>query len=901
LWATLGGTAEMAGALKQEPCREVDAVTTQIRWARVALAILAVALLALVLVPAQFGALEKIVAVVLLAAAGILYTIDSRSDAAAYEALASARGNAEAQLEQVNESRDELERRIAGLRKQFDGVLESNRLLIDSFPDPVFIMDKNFRVSSINDAARKSFGEGLDETKPMYCYKAIHGRDGPCDPASHQCALLKGESCKEIQTLPGNNGEDELVEIRTTPLTNNQGEIVSAVEVIHRLNEQEKLALKLQRAKEEAETARRARSELVATLSHEVRTPMNAMLGMSDLLNLTDLTRKQQMYVSLIQSSGNLLLSLVDNMLGFAQLGAGNLSLREDEFSVSGLLEGCLEIMGYQAYSRGIELAGCLKDNQAARVVGDSERLRQIMINLISNAIKFTRAGEVIVKVAAERQADRSARLTVTVVDSGTGMSQDAKDALFKPFANTSEQQLAGRQQGSGLGLAISRELIELMGGTIEISSESGQGTTVSFSVPVRVSAWSEPEDETQAADLEGRRILVVHENPAVSRTLCDCLLGMGVRCDQASHPGEVTTRLGEAVQSGSPYDCIVVDAGLGGGRGLALARAIRALHATCDLPIILLTSNAHPLEVGEISAIGRIRCVNKPVLMSELRSNLLGLLGMEIAADEYAEGAVAKAPKFDILVAEDNPISRILLAGMLKSLGHKVATVDNGPAVLTALEDKPYDLILMDCQMPGMDGDEVTRIVRQRTGAERTQPVIVAITADVSPQHREKCLNSGMNEFLTKPIRLESLKFGLRRWMSVTEDENESACSAMHEPEPSDESDFLMRLRQRIGSFGDASLQRYIDLFLVDTASRLEVLRAALERRDLQAIRRECHALKGACLELGMTRMGRFCDSLREASRDERLEALPGALDGLTREFARIRPQIEAQTSRSA
>jgi len=265
------------------------------------------------------------------------------------------------------------------------------------------------------------------------------------------------------------------------------------------------------------------------------------------------------------------------------------------------------------------------------------------------------------------------------------------------------------------------------------------------------------------------------------------------------------------------------------------------------------------------------------------------------------SSSAASKSGKFDILVAEDNPISSILLAGMLKSLGHEVATVDNGPSVLTALEDKPYDLILMDCQMPGMDGDEVTRIVRDWSGTQTTRPFIVAVTADISPEHREKCLSAGMNEFLTKPIRFESLKFGLRRWMSAAAGENDGEVAAMQEAEPSDETNFMMQLKQRVTGFSDESLRHYIDLFLVDADSRMEVLRAALEVRDLKTIRRECHALKGTCLELGMKKLERCCDSLQEACRDERIEALPGALDVLVREFGRIRPKIEAQITRSA
>ncbi len=875
-------------------------------WTGTGLIVLAAALLALLLLPPELGAPAEGLVALLMVAAAVLFTVHARASASDRRALAAALAEAEAREREGSAAREALGRQVTRLEQRLEEALRFNRVVVDGFPDPAIFIDRDFRVTTANKAARAKFGEAFDGDEPAFCYRTLHGRDDPCDPASHPCVIQSGESCKEIQTLVGDDGEQQLVEVRMTPLRDEHGNFCGAVEVLHKLNEQEKLALKLQRAREDAETARRARSEFVATLSHEIRTPMNAVLGMTDLLELTNLTRRQRGYVGVIQSSGNLLLSLLENMLGFAQLDAGKFELRREEFSVVDMVEDVLEIMGYQAACSGIELAGCLKDAKIEQVVGDGERLRQVMLNLVSNAIKFTDDGEVIVKADVDPQADRSALLTVSVTDSGMGMSPDTLATVFSPFARAEEGGVASRKQGSGLGLAISRELIELMGGEVDVTSELGKGTSVEFRVPVGIAATAEPEREPLRAEGEGWRIMVANRNPRVARTLCDCLLSLGVQCDAVQNPSEVSPGLGQAIAEGRPYDLLVIDTGPKGRDGIDLARTVRSAEATRDLPILLLTTIAQPLAVGEVTAIGDIRCVNKPIKLSEMRHNI-GRLLQPGRFDPVGQDTQEPGSTLNILVAEDNPISSGLLAGMLGSLGHDVDCVDDGPAVLSALGKKHYDLIMMDCQMPGLDGDEVTRIIHESAPALYRKPIIVAVTADNSTGHRARCLAAGMQDFLAKPIRLESLKAGLRRWVTNATADTATGSTADGTGSTDDAGDglvrpvLLARLRDRAGDADGSALRAYIDLFLSDTAARLKALRSALADGDLVAIRRQGHALKGASLELGATGMVRCCDALIEASRRGRLESLPGALRKLHSEFERVRPVFEAEKVRPA
>lgn len=664
------------------------------------------------------------------------------------------------------------------------------------------------------------------------------------------------------------------------------------------MNDQEKIAYDRRRAEDGAETARTAKSEFGATMSHEVRTPMNAILGMTDLLLLTDLTRKQLGYIQVIQSSGDMLLSLVDNMLDFSQLEAGGLVIEKREFDVADLLEWVLEIMGYQAYSTGLELAGTIERDPLLRVSGDKDRLRQILVNLVSNAIKYTNRGEVIIRIRLDTAADGQASLFFEVSDSGIGMSESATALLFTPFLQV-DQESGGPQQGSGLGLAISKQLVDSMGGEFGIESALGEGTRAWFTVPVDAIPTSDEDSAAQSRGLENRRALIVDDNRKIAEIICDYLLAWGMTCEELTNAGDVLTHLKTAAHEQYPFDCVVIDVDMPGTDGLTLAREIRAEKDVEKLPIILLTSIARPLKVGKISSIGGIRCVNKPVLSTELRHNLFR--AMEVDDGRNTVEVAASDPDIRILVAEDNPINRNLLLGLLKSLDYPADWVQDGPAVLSTLAEQHYDLILMDCQMPGMDGDEVTREIRKNRNLYRHPPIVIAVTADASAEHKTACLRAGMDDFLAKPVRLETLKSGLRRWSTLAGKSTPNSDLAEKRLDFAVEQEAMSQLRDRAGENGESFLSNYIDLFLQDTASRLESLDAALERKDYEKLSRESHALKGACLEFGVARMSACCDVLRDAGRHERFDEIPDALLRLRREFDRIRPAFEAEKNRLA
>ena len=806
----------------------------------------------------------------------------------------------ESYLKQIEAANATLETRVAERTRLLEESRNFLQTAIDGVPDPAIVIDTDYRITSMNKAAQVAFADGQKAGEPLYCYRALHGRDSPCVDDIYPCTLETGEPCKRVEIRKGPHGDYQQVEIRSTPLRGPDGEVSGAIEIAHDLNERELINYKLRQAKERAETANRIKSDFVTAMSHEIRTPMNAVLGMTDLLCLTNLTRKQQGYIQTIQSSGNMLLSLVDNILDFSRLGAGALVIQKREFNVLELLERVLEILAYHACSKGLELVGVLDTDLTLRVSGDRSRLRQILVNLARNAVKFSDEGEVVIRISIESESDGLIDLLFTVSDQGSGMTDEVKTRLFTPFANVG-QQLAG-QQGSGLGLSICKQLVEEMGGDISIDSKPGEGTRVRFTVPVERKEPTVDDLAVNMPALRGRRVLAVHNSPIIDQAICGYVMAAGMYCEIAASEEEAIDLLQAASRTDRPFAVAIIDSTMHDNSGLALARRIRTAAGISLTPIVLLAPISKPLRPGKVSSVGRIRCINKPILPSELLQSLQHLIenGRPAVADEaLAGGQTAESTERRILVAEDNPVNRQVLTGMLESLGYAADCVEDGPAALAVLAAETYDIVLMDCQMPGMDGEQVTEKIRGDELNYSPQPVIVAVTADASLEHRSKCLAAGMDDFIGKPIRIGKLKSGLERWKSMLvarEDDADNTGQA-----PARDNELFAQLQQRIGSPDELILSHYIDLFLQDTTMRLQKLAVAMEEQDAATIRRECHSLKGACLEFGMSRMGKYCDDLRNSAKSGSLDDVSELLSLLKREFERVRPVFEAEKAEQA
>jgi CheY-like chemotaxis protein/HPt (histidine-containing phosphotransfer) domain-containing protein len=405
-----------------------------------------------------------------------------------------------------------------------------------------------------------------------------------------------------------------------------------------------------------------------------------------------------------------------------------------------------------------------------------------------------------------------------------------------------------------------------------------------------RVESAEAPVPAERPANWPGR-VLSMQANRAAATSIAALLETWDIRCETAFEVDEGIHRLRVAASGGKPFDCVIVDSAMTPLDRLLVARRIRKTAEIEKLPIVLLTPISETLGVGEVSALGGIRCINKPLLPLELRYNLLRSVQQEAAAAKADTGREELSDHHSdirILIAEDNPVSSGVLQSMLSSEGYGADVVEDGPGVLDALQEHRYDLLLLDCQMPGMDGDVVTRKIEERPDIYGAKPVIVAVTADTTEAHREQCITAGMDDFVPKPVRLEGLRAGLNRWMPLIAErsasKDEFALNKLRE-----------NLVEKTGNGDDSFLSGYIDLFLRDAEERLQVMSTAFVSGDSEALRRAGHALKGSCLELGADRMARYCDDLSVAARNQNLDEVGTVIGKLDQEFARLRPVYES------
>jgi PAS domain S-box-containing protein len=762
--------------------------------------------------------------------------------------------------------------------------------LLEISPTAIVTVDLDDRVASWNPAAERLFGYTREEAIGRNVDDLVSASE---ELRAEAREVNRRGSQQEYQLITRRTRKDgSLVDVQllVAPVLV-EGELVGRYGIYHDIRE-------LQRARQAAEEATEAKSTFLATMSHEIRTPMNAVIGMTGLLLDTELTPEQQGFAEVIHSSGEALLGIINDILDLSKIEAGKLELESRPFVLRDSVEAALDLVAASAAGKGLDLASLLDPKAPAALVGDATRLGQILVNLLTNAVKFTEEGEVVLSVESKRIADSDGRggemheLHFAIRDTGIGIPTERIDRLFQSFSQV-DASTTRRYGGTGLGLAISKSLSEMMGGTMWVESEAGKGSVFHFTIKAEASAGARPElagAPGEHAQLAGKRLLVVDDNAANREVVKRQAISWGML---PRDTGSATEAL-EWIRRGDPFDAGILDMQMPEMDGLALGREIRRYRDARDLPLVMLTSLGRRREDVD-AGVGFAAHLTKPIKASQLYEALMRVFG-EMSEEARPVGAPVghdavpadRAPP-QILLADDNAVNQQLGLALLERLGFRADTVGNGAEVLEALARRPYDVVLMDVEMPVMDGLEASRRINQEWPAGQ-RPRIIAMTANAMQGDREACLAAGMDDYLSKPIRREELAAALARAESRAVPTDDSLPrEEVSDPDP-------VELSQLEADVGDASFVReLISTFLNDAPGLVGTLRTSLEQGDLEELRRAAHTLKSNGRTFGATELAALSEELEVSAQTGTLAGAADLITRVEREYTRVEGALEA------
>ncbi|MGB0683312.1 MAG: PAS domain S-box protein [Magnetovibrionaceae bacterium] len=793
-------------------------------------------------------------------------------------------------------------------------LMETERLLVEAINtvnDGFVIFDKDGRLQYCNEQYRRLYAPIADVINPGVHYYEILEAGVARGLYDLQNDTLEDWLQRRIKAYSDEGGGQILrrmadgrwlqSEDRRMP---DGGSVGVRQDITERINAERELREALQRA----EAGDQAKSEFLATMSHEIRTPMNGVIGMTGLLLDTNLSENQKHFVETIQQSADALLQVINDILDFSKMEAGKLELEDVDFELVGTIESIIDILAPRAYAKGLEIADFVPFELQTPFCGDPGRIRQVLMNLLGNAIKFTETGSVGVEVSCQNKRGNTCDLRFTVRDTGVGIPEEAREKLFKSFSQVDSSNNR-RYEGTGLGLAISKRLVTLMGGQIGYNPRSMGGSEFWFSLPLEVSTSAPKAPKYMDQEVYGKTRVLICDDNAMNRDIFQRQLeSWGFQAEGADNAEQGLERLLATRQDRLPINLMLLDHNMPGMTGLELLRRVRNEPELDHVRIIFCSSGASIEDREAALSFNVDAFAMKPLRQSVLFDLIADICGeSQPKAEEIDQpkeaNAVKSLARLRVLVAEDNRVNQQVAQGLLSARGHRVDLVANGQEAVEAVRSLPYDLVFMDMQMPEMDGLEATRAIRKLPKPTCDVPV-VAMTANALASDRERCLASGMTDFIAKPVNRAKLD----QTMAAYEAEAFKKRGAGADVEPVDDS-LLDDVSKRQGNpkirgrkndrqldlidkavfrdlesvLGRENVEELADTFLEDAKERMAAVRAALDTDDLVALDRELHSLKGAAGNLGLKRLADIPETMRKAidsGATDRLGAIGAELD---------------------
>ncbi len=793
------------------------------------------------------------------------------------------------------------------IRKNVQKALEESesrfRDLYDDAPIGYHELDANGRIVRVNRKELEMLGYSLKEMIGEYVWKFAEdsklSREAVEAKLSGQ--LIPKESYE--RTYVRKNGTKLHVLVDEHINRNKKGEVTSIRTTIQDITRRRQAEEALNVAKEAAEAANRAKSQFLAVMSHEIRTPMNGVIGMTDLLLTTRLSPEQHGFVETVRSSGESLLAIINDILDFSKIESGKIELEQHAFEVRECIEEVFELLAPKALEKTLDLLYWVDPRVPANVVGDKLRLRQILFNLVGNAIKFTTKGEVYASVTLGWKVGTDFQLDFYVRDTGIGIPKDRIDRLFKAFSQV-DSSTTRKYGGTGLGLAISTRLVDLMQGRMWVESEEGKGTTFFFTVkltePAESLALPTVVVRGKIPELQNKRVLIVDDNPTNLQLLRLQSEYWGMLPRTTPSPKEAL----EWIRKGDPFDIAILDMLMPVMNGIQLAIEINSVRPAKTLPLLLLSSSGSLDDDQKKYRHLFAAAVPKPVKHDQLFNHIVSALsdGTRTPLNKASRGAVNTGVPvvmpLKILVAEDNAVNQRLFIHILKQLGYTCTMVSTGTEVLQEIEHQRYDLLFMDVHMPEMDGLEASRHIVNSHNAE-DRPRIIALTADAMQGDREKCIEAGMDDYLAKPILINDARNMIERWGRSST--HHAEVSPAHTPV--DANSFVESISNHFRKLGfdqePVFLSEFITVALSDVSKKRDQLLLAYKEKDIKALHNAAHALKGGTSNLGTTTLIDICRQIEESAIDNSFEGYEKVKEAFDSESQKVLEALKVLSKR--